>query len=121
MQTAIDLCTYLQYQGKTVVSSWLVRQQRVRQQFSKILWVTLGQTPDISEARSALYVQLTGRPFPENTSDAETKVLLAQAMSASQVINSASALYKPACRSEALDDRYCLCWMIAGSVATKME
>ena len=88
MQPAFDYCAHSQSQGKTVVSSWLVRQPRVRQQFSQILWVTLGQTPDISAARSTLYVQLTGRSFPENTADADMKVLLAQAMSANKVISS---------------------------------
>ncbi len=44
--------------GKTVISSWLVRQHSVRSAFEKILWVTLGQTPDVSTLQRVLYDQL---------------------------------------------------------------
>ena len=44
--------------GKTVISSWLVRQSHVRQTFAKIVWVTLGQTPNIDTLQRVLYEQL---------------------------------------------------------------
>eukprot|EP01052_Picozoa_sp_SAG31_P021338 SAG31_NODE_1645_length_7652_cov_2.069906_3_plen_93_part_00 len=44
--------------GKTVISSWLVRHNRVRQTFEKIAWVTLGQTPNIDTLQRVLYEQL---------------------------------------------------------------
>ena len=46
--------------GKTIISTWLVRQTGVLEAFSKIAWVTLGQTPNIDSLRGALYEQLTG-------------------------------------------------------------
>ena len=36
--------------GKTVVSNWLVRHPTVRQVYSKIAWITLGQTPNMVSA-----------------------------------------------------------------------
>eukprot|EP01050_Picozoa_sp_SAG11_P013285 SAG11_NODE_1540_length_4722_cov_2.812243_3_plen_1121_part_00 len=45
--------------GKTVISSWLVRQHSVRSAFENILWVTLGQTPDVSSLQRVLYDQLS--------------------------------------------------------------
>ena len=44
--------------GKTVISSWLVRQSHVRQTFEKIVWITLGQTPNLGNLQGLLYEQL---------------------------------------------------------------
>ena len=44
--------------GKTVISSWLVRQSHVRQTFAKIVWITLGQTPNLDNLQGLLYEQL---------------------------------------------------------------
>ena len=53
--------------GKTVVSSWLVRQSEVRKAFSKIIWVTVGQSPDLDALQRVLYEQLvSGGSWDEN-------------------------------------------------------
>ena len=44
--------------GKTVVSSWLIHQSSVRQAFKKIVWVTLGQTPNINHLQRIIHEQL---------------------------------------------------------------
>ena len=44
--------------GKTVISSWLVRHTRVRRTFEKIVWITLGQTPNLDNLQGLLYEQL---------------------------------------------------------------
>eukprot|EP01047_Picozoa_sp_COSAG01_P043511 COSAG01_NODE_3870_length_5605_cov_4.345260_5_plen_230_part_00 len=44
--------------GKTVISSWLIRQVSVRELFEKIVWVPLGQTPNLSVLQRIVYEQL---------------------------------------------------------------
>ena len=59
--------------GKTIISTWLVRQTGVLETFSKIAWVTLGQTPNIDSLRGVLYQQLTGGAWDSDWTD-EAKV-----------------------------------------------
>ena len=63
--------------GKTVVSNWLVRNLDVRRKFNKILWVTLGMTPNMSRCQGLLYMQLTGSELmTSDVSAVETAQLL---------------------------------------------
>ena len=55
--------------GKTVVSSWLARQQGVREKFEKVCWVTLGQQPHKDGVQESLYSQLTHKPWDSDASD----------------------------------------------------
>ena len=59
--------------GKTIISTWLVRQTGVLEAFSKIAWVTPGQTPNIDNLRGVLYEQLTGGAWDSDWTD-EVKV-----------------------------------------------
>eukprot|EP01047_Picozoa_sp_COSAG01_P017741 COSAG01_NODE_946_length_12533_cov_4.570532_2_plen_107_part_00 len=53
------LCQWMQGGiGKTVISSWLVRHDRIRAAFEKIVWVSLGQTPNLNALQGVLYEQL---------------------------------------------------------------
>jgi hypothetical protein len=49
--------------GKTTISTWLVRQEGSRRQFEQIVWLTLGQEPNLPGLQALLYVQLTGSDF----------------------------------------------------------
>ena len=40
-------------------SSWLVRQDSIRERFGKIVWISLGQTPNLSVLQRVVYEQLT--------------------------------------------------------------
>jgi hypothetical protein len=47
-----------------VISSWLVRQDTVREAFERIVWVRMGQTPDIGNCQRSMYEQLAeGTPW----------------------------------------------------------
>eukprot|EP01047_Picozoa_sp_COSAG01_P016833 COSAG01_NODE_874_length_12972_cov_15.914343_6_plen_336_part_00 len=43
-----------------MISSWLVRQDTVREVFDKIVWVPLGQSPDLDSCQRSVYEQLVG-------------------------------------------------------------
>ena len=49
--------------GKTTISTWIVREESVRKQFSVIAWVALGQEPNIEKLQSLVMMQLTGNDF----------------------------------------------------------
>ena len=72
--------------GKTVVASWLVRHDNVRQQFDAIIWVTLGQTPQALNVQQSAFQQLTGGRFSGDESDEERKIALHQAMQKTKVL-----------------------------------
>ena len=73
--------------GKTVISSWLVRQSSVRQAFTKILWVTLGQTPNLDHLQRVLYEQLVaGGAWDESTSDVIKTQRMSEAFSGQNVL-----------------------------------
>jgi hypothetical protein len=46
--------------GKTILAAAAVRDLTVRQAFSRIAWVSVGQQPKISQLQRQLYTQLTG-------------------------------------------------------------
>ena len=74
---------YLSYQGgigKTVVASWLVRHDSVREAFDKIIWVTLGQTPNAANVQNIALKQLTNGGKFDGESAEERKLVLQQAM-----------------------------------------
>ena len=66
--------------GKTVTGSWLARDEDIRRHFETIVWVTLGQTPDLARMQSLIYLQVTGKDVPSDTSPAQAKELITVAM-----------------------------------------
>eukprot|EP01047_Picozoa_sp_COSAG01_P050640 COSAG01_NODE_5138_length_4460_cov_2.442559_3_plen_533_part_00 len=66
--------------GKSVILSWLVRHDIVRQKFNEIVWVTLGQTPDAALVQSVAFSQLTGASFKSEISQEQRSPALQQAM-----------------------------------------
>jgi hypothetical protein len=71
--------------GKTVVSSWLVRQTTVREAFQKIAWVTLGQTPNIDEVQESLFAQLTSAKWDSDASSDKKKMAMQNAFAQTDV------------------------------------
>jgi hypothetical protein len=51
--------------GKTTIAVALVNDEEVRARFDKIVWVSLGQSPDLRDLASSIHFQLTDQHFPE--------------------------------------------------------
>eukprot|EP01052_Picozoa_sp_SAG31_P030464 SAG31_NODE_3127_length_4646_cov_6.057620_2_plen_484_part_00 len=66
--------------GKTTVSSWLVRRDDVRAQFDAIVWMPLGQQPNIEKCQEQLYLQLTGSELAMELDQEERHDMLRSAM-----------------------------------------
>ena len=66
--------------GKTTVSSWLVRRDDVRGQFDAIVWVPLGQTPNIAKCQEQVHLQLTGSELAPELDQEERHEMLRSAM-----------------------------------------
>ena len=52
--------------GKTTIAAALVHDEEIRSVFEKIVWVSVGQEPDIRELQSSLHFQLTGNELQES-------------------------------------------------------
>jgi hypothetical protein len=66
--------------GKTTVSTWLVRQPQVRDNYNQVVWATFGQSPNIQKVQSFVYLQLTGSDIStKDMSDQEVLQSLQQA------------------------------------------
>eukprot|EP01050_Picozoa_sp_SAG11_P000360 SAG11_NODE_10_length_27955_cov_15.365235_12_plen_316_part_00 len=83
MHSANDCCIRL---GKTVISSWLVRQAAVREKFQKIAWVALGQTPNPDEVQESLFTQLTNQPWDSDASQDKKKMTLQAAFANTNIL-----------------------------------
>ena len=60
--------------GKTVTSSWLAREDDIRQHFELILWITFGQSPNEIKMQQTIYRQLTGRDLVVDSTVEANKV-----------------------------------------------
>ena len=49
---------------QTTMAASVVRDMVVRKAFTRIAWVSVGQTPSLSDLQRVLYQQLTGEPMP---------------------------------------------------------
>ena len=49
--------------GKTTISTYVVRQEGTRKRFAQVVWVALGQDPNIDNLHESMHVQLIGRAF----------------------------------------------------------
>ena len=63
--------------GKTVISTWLVRHDKVRATYDKILWISLGQSPNLRSLQGVLYEQLvpSGVWDPDKDDDAKVQAM----------------------------------------------
>ena len=73
--------------GKTTISTWLVRQQQVRENYNQVVWATFGQTPNIQKVQSLVHLQLTGSDLStEDMSEQEVLQSLQQAFAGKTVL-----------------------------------
>ena len=57
--------------GKTTIAAALVHDEEIRSSFEKILWVSVGQEPDIRELQDSLFFQITGHHFSDDVKKAD--------------------------------------------------
>ena len=62
--------------GKTVTGSWLARDDDIRRHFELVLWVTLGQTPDLKQMQSLIHMQATGADIPSDSTPEQVKEMI---------------------------------------------
>ena len=72
--------------GKTVVSTWIVRQNSVRMHFDHIVWVSFGQTPSIEKCQALVFMQLVGAEVNRDLSEDEVRQSLKQAFAGKKVL-----------------------------------
>jgi tetratricopeptide (TPR) repeat protein len=60
--------TVLDATGKTILATGLARDEGVRAHFEVLLWLTLGQEPDLRKLLQLLHLQATGRELPADKS-----------------------------------------------------
>ena len=51
--------------GKTTIAAALVKDPEIRASFEKIVWVSVGQEPDIRELQESIYGQLSDATIPD--------------------------------------------------------
>ena len=66
--------------GKTVTAAWLARHDDIRRHFGFIIWVTLGQTPDLDDMRALIHLQLTGEELASDATPEQAKEKITVAM-----------------------------------------
>ena len=54
--------------GKTMIAASVVRASKIRRAYDRVLWLTLGQTPDLPKLQSVLYRQMTDAELPSGAS-----------------------------------------------------
>ena len=57
--------------GKTTIAAALVHDEAIRSLYEKIVWVSVGQEPDIRELQESIHVQLTKQNIPESAKTAD--------------------------------------------------
>jgi hypothetical protein len=72
--------------GKTMLTAGLCRDNDVRTHFDAILWVTLGQLPNILRLQQLLYLQVAGTEPPANSTTEALKESLRQKMAKKKVL-----------------------------------
>ena len=72
--------------GKTTIATWVVRDDRTRKQFTQIVWIALGQQPNLEQLQELIYLQLTDQKFEDKTTPTEKQVLLKKAMAGMKLL-----------------------------------
>ena len=52
--------------GKTTIACALVEDEDIRKSFDRIVWVSVGQEPDLRELQDSIHFQLQASGLPEN-------------------------------------------------------
>eukprot|EP01046_Picozoa_sp_COSAG06_P029309 COSAG06_NODE_2708_length_6408_cov_2.142970_1_plen_1860_part_00 len=66
--------------GKTVTAIWLARHEDIRRHFELVVWVTLGQTPDLNRMQALIHLQVTGGELAADTTPEQAKEKITVAM-----------------------------------------
>jgi hypothetical protein len=61
--------------GKTTITALLVHEPDVRSSFEKIVWVSIGQEPDVRELQNSIHFQLCNYNLPEHEAHETAQVL----------------------------------------------
>ena len=72
--------------GKTVTATWLARHEEVRKHFELVVWVTLGQTPDLDRMRALIHLQATGEELSSDATPEQAKEKITVAMRGRSVL-----------------------------------
>lgn len=73
--------------GKTTIAAALVNDEETRSSFEKIVWVSVGQEPDIRELQDSMHHQLTEQHFPDSVkTDADAMTALRNAAKTSNIL-----------------------------------
>ena len=72
--------------GKTTVSTYLVHEEGTRKQFERVVWVALGQEPNLAQLQESVHVQLTGQAFDGQPTAEEKLEALRQAIVGKDVL-----------------------------------
>jgi hypothetical protein len=72
--------------GKTTTASWLVRQEVVRNHFDILLWISLGQTPNLDQCQDLMFFQLTGSKLSSELDKAGKHEAMKQAMEGKAIL-----------------------------------
>ena len=73
--------------GKTTIASALVNDEEIRSSFEKIVWVSVGQEPDIRELQDSMHHQLTEQHFQDSVkTDADAMTALRNAAKTSNIL-----------------------------------
>ena len=73
--------------GKTTIAAALVQEQEILSSFEKIVWVSVGQDPDIRELQDSIHHQLTKKHFPDSvSSDADAVTAIRDAAKNTNVL-----------------------------------
>lgn len=63
-----------------------MRHERTRKQFTQIVWIALGQQPNLEKLQELVYLQLTDQKFDAETTPTEKHVLLKKAMAGMKLL-----------------------------------
>lgn len=72
--------------GKTTASAWLCRQDEVREHFDSMLWVALGQQPNLQTSLDLMYQQLTGSELNPQFNNDRRQEATKQAMAGKKIL-----------------------------------
>ena len=81
--------------GKSTLTTWIVKEEKIRAHFETICWIPLGQTPDLAVALALLHLQLTGGGLDSDMSAIEQQECVTQALKGRSMLLVLDDVWKP--------------------------
>eukprot|EP01045_Picozoa_sp_COSAG04_P015045 COSAG04_NODE_1165_length_7994_cov_50.104370_3_plen_574_part_00 len=72
--------------GKTTISTWLVREEGTRKKYDQILWIPLGQQPNLEKLQELMHLELTDSKFDGDPTPEEKLMALKKAMAGKNLL-----------------------------------